>query len=43
MAIPGAINKMEVVFNKAGIYRVVCNDYCGVGHPAMYGEIILAI
>jgi cytochrome c oxidase subunit 2 len=43
IAIPGAVNKMEVVFNKPGIYRVVCNEYRGVGHPAMYGEIILAI
>jgi cytochrome c oxidase subunit 2 len=43
MAIPGAVSKMDVFFNKLGTYRIVCNEYCGVGHPAMYGEIILAI
>jgi cytochrome c oxidase subunit 2 len=41
MTIPGAVNKMEVVFNKPGTYRFVCNEYCGMGHPAMYGEIIV--
>jgi cytochrome c oxidase subunit 2 len=41
MAIPGAVNKMEVVFNKPGTYRFICNEYCGMGHPAMYGEIIV--
>jgi len=29
MTIPGAVNKMEVVFNKPGTYRIVCNEYCG--------------
>jgi Heme/copper-type cytochrome/quinol oxidases, subunit 2 len=41
MTIPGAVNKMEVVFNKPGTYRIVCNEYCGMGHPSMYGEIIV--
>ena len=41
MSIPGAVNKMEVVFNKPGTYKIICNEYCGVGHPAMYGEIIV--
>jgi len=41
MSIPGAVNKMEVVFNKPGTYKIICNEYCGVGHSAMYGEIIV--
>jgi cytochrome c oxidase subunit 2 len=41
MAIPGAVNKMEVVFNKPGTYKIICNEYCGIGHSAMYGEIIV--
>jgi Heme/copper-type cytochrome/quinol oxidases, subunit 2 len=41
MSIPGAVNKMEVVFNKPGTYKIICNEYCGVGHPVMYGEIIV--
>ena len=43
IAIPGAVTKMEVVFNKLGTYRIICNEYCGIEHYAMYGEIILAI
>jgi cytochrome c oxidase subunit 2 len=41
MSIPGAVNKMEVVFNKPGTYKIICNEYCGIGHSAMYGEIIV--
>jgi len=41
MAIPGAVNKMEIVFNKPGTYKIICNEYCGIGHPVMYGEIII--
>ncbi len=41
MAIPGAVNKVEVVLNKPGVYRFVCNEFCGIGHQAMYGEIIV--
>lgn len=41
MAIPGAVNKAEVVFNKPGTYRFVCHEFCGIGHQAMYGEIIV--
>jgi cytochrome c oxidase subunit 2 len=41
MNIPGAVNKAEVVFDKPGTYRIVCHEYCGVGHSAMYGEIIV--
>lgn len=31
MAIPGAVNKAEVVFNKPGVYRFVCHEFCGIG------------
>ncbi len=41
MTLPGTVNKMEIVFNRRGSYRIVCNEYCGLGHPAMYGEIIV--
>jgi len=41
MAVPGAINKKTVHFEKAGIYKIVCHEYCGIGHHSMEGEIIV--
>ncbi|NPB04645.1 MAG: cytochrome C oxidase subunit II [Thermotogae bacterium] len=37
MVIPGAVNKAEVVFNRPGEYRFVCNEFCGIGHQGMFG------
>jgi len=39
MAIPGAVNKTTLHFDKAGVYRIVCHEYCGVGHQNMLGKI----
>jgi len=39
MTIPGAVNKAEVVFNRPGEYRFVCNEFCGIGHQSMYGVV----
>jgi heme/copper-type cytochrome/quinol oxidase subunit 2 len=25
--------------NKAGDYRVICNEFCGIGHHLMIGKI----
>jgi cytochrome c oxidase subunit 2 len=40
-AIPGALNKTSATFDKPGIYRVTCNEYCGAGHQSMQSEIIV--
>ncbi len=39
MTIPGAVNKAEIVFKRPGEYRIVCNEFCGIGHQTMYGII----
>ena len=41
MAVPGAITKTSVTFEDAGVYRVVCHEYCGAGHQYMMGKIII--
>jgi cytochrome c oxidase subunit 2 len=41
MAIYGNINKTTVKFEKAGIYKITCHEYCGVGHQNMQAEVIV--
>lgn len=41
MAVPGSINKVTARFNEPGIYRFVCNEFCGTGHQNMAGKIIV--
>jgi cytochrome c oxidase subunit 2 len=35
---PGYINKVEFVFDNPGQYRVLCMEFCGVGHHDMNDE-----
>ncbi|MCL6571030.1 MAG: cytochrome c oxidase subunit II [Bacillus sp. (in: Bacteria)] len=35
MVMPGHIQKISQKFDKPGVYLVLCNEYCGVGHQAM--------
>jgi cytochrome c oxidase subunit II len=39
MAVPGAVNNVQVRFDRIGEYRIVCHEYCGVQHQAMAGVI----
>lgn len=41
MAIYGNINKTTVKFEKPGIYKITCHEYCGVGHQSMQAEVIV--
>jgi cytochrome c oxidase subunit 2 len=41
MAIYGNINKSTVKFDKPGVYKITCHEYCGVGHQAMQGQVIV--
>lgn len=40
-AIPGVVGKVTYSFHKAGTYHVICNEYCGLEHQAMLGEIVV--
>ncbi len=41
MAVYGGINKTTVKFDKPGEYKIVCHEYCGVGHQNMEGKVIV--
>ncbi len=41
MAIYGAINKTTVKFEKPGVYKITCHEYCGIGHQNMQAEVIV--
>jgi len=39
MVEPGYISSLETKMNKTGVYTVVCNEYCGVGHHQMFAKV----
>lgn len=42
--IPGEISTFTYTFNKPGVYRTTCNEYCGFGHHNMMGTVrVLAL
>ena len=41
MAVYGNINKTTVKFDKPGVYKITCHEYCGVGHQNMQAEVIV--
>lgn len=41
MAVPGGVNRITVPFNSIGTYRIVCHEFCGIGHQNMMGKIIV--
>lgn len=41
MAIYGGINKTTVKFDKPGVYKIVCHEYCGIGHQNMQAEVVV--
>ncbi|HWP13145.1 MAG TPA: hypothetical protein VNN06_15090 [Ramlibacter sp.] len=38
-AMPGYTNKLNYTFGKAGTYKVLCLEYCGIAHHNMITEI----
>jgi cytochrome c oxidase subunit 2 len=38
-AMPGYINKVYYTFSKAGSYKIVCLEYCGLGHHVMAADL----
>lgn len=40
-AIPGIIGSVTYSFDHAGSYHIICNEYCGIEHQAMIGQIII--
>ncbi|MDE2119513.1 MAG: cytochrome c oxidase subunit II [Betaproteobacteria bacterium] len=40
-AIPGVVGHISYTFDKPGTYYIICNEYCGAGHQAMIGKIVI--
>lgn len=41
MAVPGAINYIQVTFNEPGEYFFACHEFCGAAHHTMAGRFII--
>jgi cytochrome c oxidase subunit 2 len=37
--IPGEVARLHYAFDEPGVYRVTCNEYCGIGHHTMLGTV----
>lgn len=41
MVVPGYVTQFTTIFEEAGEYLIVCNEYCGIGHHNMFGTLIV--
>jgi len=41
MVVPGYDYGLRIVPNQSGDYRIVCNEFCGIGHHTMLGRIVV--
>lgn len=41
MLIPGQVSEVTVRFKEPGEYPIICHEYCGIGHQAMFARIFV--
>ena len=41
MALPGYDYVLTLTPTEAGDYRLICNEFCGIGHHNMVGKLIV--
>lgn len=39
MVVPGQVSKLSAKFETVGDHNYVCHEYCGLGHPIMFGVL----
>lgn len=39
--IPGQVSKLTITIDEPGRYDFICTEYCGTGHAAMFGTLIV--
>lgn len=39
--VPGYDYALKIIPNSSGDYRVICNEYCGIGHHLMIGKVLV--
>lgn len=37
--VPGEVSKLTVEFDEPGEFDYICNEFCGIGHAAMFGSV----
>ncbi len=37
--VPGEVSKLTVEFDEPGEHLYICNEFCGIGHAAMFGSV----
>ncbi|GBQ94777.1 cytochrome c oxidase subunit 2 [Gluconacetobacter liquefaciens] len=40
-AVPGVVGTVKYTFHHTGLFRIICNEYCGMFHHAMVARIIV--
>ncbi len=40
-AMPGYVNRLRWEFKEPGTYKILCLEYCGLGHPVMSSSFIV--
>ncbi len=41
MIVPGYISQVTTKFPQTGEYSMLCNEYCGLGHDAMWSRLVV--
>jgi cytochrome c oxidase subunit II len=41
MVLPGQISKVAARFDRPGVFRFLCHEYCGIGHQLMFGKVVV--
>ena len=39
MVVPGFVAEVRTSFSRVGEYQMPCNEYCGLGHHAMWSQV----
>jgi len=41
MIVPGYVSEVTTSFPRSGEYSFLCNEYCGLGHDAMWSRLVV--
>jgi cytochrome c oxidase subunit 2 len=41
MLLPGQIAKVTTRFDRPCEYPMICHEYCGIAHHAMWGKVVV--
>lgn len=37
--VPGQVSRLSYTFEREGEYPIICHEFCGIGHAAMFGTV----